>query len=104
MVHVIKETFNVHVYHKVIAVMLCQLVAKRYRLLCTAVWPEPIAMRIELRFTYRFHDLQYTLLNYPVYYGRDSKRSHLSIGFGYIDPLYRLWLIIPDFVPHLFHE
>ena len=74
--------------------------ALRNSSLSGTVRAEPVGVLTEFCFTYRFHDLQNTLLYDPIYDSWDSQRSGLSIGLWYLHSPYGSWMIITELFPY----
>ena len=74
--------------------------ALRNSSLSGTVRAEPVGVLTEFCFTYRFHDLQNTLLYDPIYDSWNSQRSGLSIGLWYLHSPYGSWMIITELFPY----
>src|SRR3989338_3337743 len=57
------------------------------------LWPEPVGVRAEIRFKYRFDDELHRHLGYPVADRRYPQRTLTSVRFGYHDAPHRTWLV-----------
>src|SRR5574344_1230357 len=79
-----------------VAVPLCHvLLCLPHRVLGASVGSETITEVRKCRLEYRRQNLHHRLLDYPVPYTRHSKKSDTSVVLRYLDPFYRLGLVLP---------
>lgn len=88
--HIVKETFNIKVYHKMQALALGQRIGHSHRVFLAAVRTEPKAAVMEFRFAYGFQHLQEALQYQPVHDGGYTQRTCFAVIFGYFHPTNRL--------------